>query len=90
MINFIKSKYVRVSFTIVMWATFAMLMSMFYYYLKSVGFIWDNPDKGSGDMTWNSRKVIFALVSLSSVAITIVRVVDIITDGFEETETRRR
>lgn len=88
MINFIKSKYVRVSFTIVVWATFAMMMSMFYYYLKSIGFIWDNPEHK--DMTWNSRKVIFALVSLSSLVITAVRVIDIISDGFEEPTTTRR
>jgi hypothetical protein len=76
-----RSKYVRVSIVIITWAICAFAMSIVYYKLKELGLIWDNPDSYGG--SWNSRKVIVGLVAGSSFMIAVIRIMDIITDGFK-------
>jgi hypothetical protein len=74
---------------IIIWAIGGFLMSMFYYWLKSKGLIWDNPDQyrlpdgtyKNSDIDWNGRKVIFAIVAIASFTLTIVSIVNIWNDN---------
>jgi hypothetical protein len=67
-------KIFQTAVVIFTWAVLAFVMSIFYYWLKSVGLIWDNPGNFAGNETWNSRKVIFGIVGLSSFILAIVKI----------------
>lgn len=67
-------KILQTATVIFVWAILAFVMSIFYYWLKSIGFVWDNPGMWAGEETWNSRKVIFVIVGLSSFILAIARV----------------
>jgi heme/copper-type cytochrome/quinol oxidase subunit 1 len=73
-------KLIQTAIVILIWGCTAFLMSIFYYYLKSIGMIWDNPDTRSEFGTWNSRKVIIAIISFSSFIIAIVKIIFIWED----------
>ncbi len=67
-------KIFQTGMVIFIWALLAFAMSVFYYWLKSVGFIWDN--EGIND-TFNGRKVIFGITAVSSLALAVVKIVTI-------------
>jgi hypothetical protein len=85
------SKYTKVSIVIIIWAVSSLFMSLLYYWLKDIGFIFDNPDylklpDGGyryNEMSWNTRKVIFGLTGLSFFAIAVVKIIDIVSDEFK-------
>ncbi len=80
------SKFTKVSIVIVLWAVGAFLMSMFYYYLKTIGLIWDNADtfltepKYKPDFSFNSRKVILGITAGAFLLLTIVKIADIVSN----------
>lgn len=68
-------KIFQTALVIFIWAILAFGMSVVYYWLKDVGFIWDNPDPGNDSPGWNGRKVIFGIVGIASFILTIVKIV---------------
>jgi len=68
-------KIFQTSMVIFIWALIAFAMSILYYWLKSIGFIWDNPEPIRETLPWNGRKVIFAVTGLASFILAIVKVV---------------
>jgi len=67
-------KIFQTGLVIFVWAILAFGMSVIYYWLKSIGFIWDNPDTYE---TFNGRKVIFGITAVASLVLAIVKVVTI-------------
>lgn len=70
-------KIAKTMLAVISWAVIAFCMSILYYWLKSKGIIWDNPTDPKMDFDWNSRKVIFGIVSLTSFIMLIVSIISI-------------
>lgn len=75
-------KIFQTATVVLVWAIIAFGMSVFYYWLKHIGFIWDNPDRNDDapswntrKVIWNTRKVILSILGLTSFVLTIVKVV---------------
>ena len=62
--------------TILVWSIVSFLMSIIFYKLFALGFIWNNSDK-DGEFPWNTRKVIFFVIGLASFIQSVIVVVNI-------------
>ena len=86
------NKITKTMLAVITWAVIAFCMSILYYWLKTKGIIWDEPDyiklpDGTikfKEFTWNSRKLIFGIVSLTSLAMLVISIINIWDDKFKK------
>lgn len=76
-------KLFQTALVIFFWGLLSFCLSILYYWLKEKGIIWDNPDwvkLPTGEwhkieFDWNSRKVVFAIMSFGYFVLTVFRII---------------